>query len=146
MVSLGTPVLLRAVPEIRGCAGRSGSSVESCVPAVSSPSGSDRASNDDDGVGQRDPGALDRFAAIGDDLQGTKAAGVPGVRAFDLPTVGVVDRDELTLRADLPGTAELVEQLWREGGVLSGIKVDRDGLGQVEPEPAQPLQGRTQQR
>lgn len=92
------------------------------------------------------PGLLYLLAAVENDLEESESAGVQGVRAFDHPAAGVVDLDVGALRGDLPATSQFGKQLPGHAGVVAGVEIDPDGLGQVEPEPGQPLQGRAQQR
>lgn len=63
------------------------------IPAVLVPDFFDESTQHDDGIGQRRPRGLDCHRPVQDHLQDPKAAGVPGIGAFDHPTFGVVDLD-----------------------------------------------------
>ena len=92
-----------------------------------------------------DPGFLGGCGAVEYDVQDAEAAGVPGVGAFDFPSAGVVDLDVGALRGDLPVAPQFGQQVPGDTGVVAGIQIDPDGLGQVEPESGLPLQTRAQQ-
>lgn len=132
-------------PNIRDRANRSGFSLGSSFPAVAGPAFADESSDGDDGVGEGDERVDDGGASLGADVEFLESAVVPGVGAFDNPAGSDLDRRGVSFGCDLVVAAEFVEQVPGVAGVVSGVQVHGDPVGQVV-EAGQGLKRRSEQR
>lgn len=118
---------------------RSWSAVRTFVPAVGGPCPSDQAAHGDDRVGEVEEGIDDvdlALVAPGNAVKGV----LPGVGAFDIPTLARLDRCLLAPVCDAAVQATLVEQSPGSVGVVAGVQVHSDVLGQ-RPEVVKAVQG-----
>jgi hypothetical protein len=106
---------------------------------VGGPGAADQATDGDDRVGEVEEG-------IDDDLAAFVAAGEPtegvvlGVGSFDVPAAGGLDRCFLAFMGDLAGQLAVCEQRARLAGVVAGVQMDGDVVGEWA-EISQGIQG-----
>ncbi|OLM09374.1 hypothetical protein Ae706Ps2_6474c [Pseudonocardia sp. Ae706_Ps2] len=89
----------------------------------------DQATECDDGVGEVEERVDDGFAAFVAALQPVEAV-VPGVGALDVPALGGLDRCFLALARDLAVQAPFGECVAGLTGVIAGVEVHGDVVGQ----------------
>lgn len=113
------------------------------VPPVTDPGFSDEPAGDDDRIRERDERVDHAGTYLGADMEFLEVAVVPGVRALDHPPP--TGLEGLTLLTDHVVSPEHVQQVASLPGVIPGIEMHSDSLGEIEAEPGELLQSGSEQ-